>query len=100
MEKSVLVGFRSFYRNWSFLQFLSLLILCSLIIGCATTTKRYEKISYCWTSDHHLYPDERILTLKLSQESTADGIIKWVNEKGGKIIENNNNCSTVAKIQP
>jgi len=47
-----------------------------------------------------LYPDERILTLKLSQESTADGIIKWVNEKGGKIIENNNNCSTVAKIQP
>ena len=100
MEKPVLVSFRSFYRNWSFLLFVSLLIWCSLFIGCAASTKRYDKIPYCWTSDHHLYPDERILTLNLSQESTADGIIKWVNEKGGKIIENNNNCSTVAKLQP
>ncbi len=100
MEKSVLVSFRSSSINWRFLRLVSLLILCGLFIGCATATKRYDKIPYCWTSDHRLYPEERILTLNLSLESTADGIIKWVNEKEGEIIENNNNCSTVAKLQP
>lgn len=98
MKKLVQINLRSICRSLSFFLFASL--LCSFLIGCATSPQRYGKINFCWTSDHHLPPEERILTLNSSPEVTAERITKWVNEKGGEIIEKKDDCDTIVKLQP
>lgn len=100
MKKAILISLQSICKRLSFILFISTLILFLFIFGCANKTKRYSEIPYCWNSDHHLYPDERFLTLNLSKEFVAKEIIRWVNEKGGEVIENKDNFDTAAKLLP
>lgn len=96
MVKANLINLRSVFKKLGFLLFV--LVLCNCFIGCATPTPRYGKVDFCWTSDHRLPPDERFLSLHSLPETVAGGIVKWVNEKGGEILENSS-CDTIVKLQ-
>ena len=99
MQKTINRDLNSGYRC-SVVFWIGLLAV-SLIIGCASPqVQRYDKISFAWTSDHHLPPNQRFLTINAPPEAAAEGIKKWVTEKNGKIIESNENCGTIAVLQP
>lgn len=77
------------------------LLALSLMIGCASPqVQRYDKISFAWTSDHHLPPNQRFLTIDTPPETAAGRIKKWAAEKNGEIIESNDHCGTITKLQP
>lgn len=96
MVKANSINRCSFFKISGFLLFIS--VLCVCLIGCATPTPQFGKIDFCWTSDHRLSPDERFFMLRSSPEKVAGGIVKWVNEQGGEILENSD-CGTIAKLQ-
>ena len=87
------------YKNLFFVGFI--FIVGVHAVGCATPkAQNYDKISFSWTSDHHLPPDQRFLSLNVAPEAVDEGIQKWVSEKKGEIIEKNDNCSTIVQLQP
>ncbi len=94
---------RLFFKNHPFFYgyVFILLLLASLISGCATpTVQRYDKISFSWTSDNHLPPEQRFLSLDVSPEKVIERLKAWVEEGNGKIIESKDNCNVIVQIQP
>lgn len=83
------------YKRLSIVIF-SVVSLCIIFSGCATPVQRYDQISFSWTSEHHLPPNERFINLNLSNESTAAALKDWVDSKGGDIVENKN-CDVIVE---
>ena len=68
--------------------------LMVLLVGCST----YTKVDYCWTSDHHISPTNRVASLDYPSYVALDKTIDWVQKKGGKIIVCNADAKKMVSI--
>ena len=64
--------------------------ICLSFFFLAGCSSGFDKIDYCWTSEHHLSPDDRIVALDAPIDQVTNLIIQWVeNKTGGEIVTTN-----------
>mgnify|MGYP006290185247 CR=1 FL=1 len=78
--------------------FVGILAASVLLTGCAA--KRYNKISYCWNSDHRLPPEERFLYVKTAPEDVITQLTHWVMENNGEVIRKDNENGKIPALHP
>lgn len=85
------------YFGHGSIQLVYCLLTLALIFGCAT---RYDKIDFCWTSDHSLPPEERLITIAGNPKATCLAISNWTKENDGDVLEVKEGDSAVVKLAP
>jgi hypothetical protein len=59
------------------------LIAALLLIACAGCVTSSGRIPFCWSSDHHLLPEERTVVLRAPPGAVLRHLEEWVKSRGG-----------------
>lgn len=55
----------------------------SFLAGCSSP---YSSIDFCWTSDHHLNPADRMVSLEWGIDQATNGVLQWIDNNKGEVI--------------
>lgn len=83
----------------SHLGFLIILAVCTTfcISGCA---EHYDRINFCWTSNHRIPPDERIISVSASPQAVKNALATWTLDNNGEILTETHDYNKILTLHP
>ena len=83
-------------------RYLSALILFMLvatiqITGCAST---YRRVAFCWTTNHRIPPDKRMISMNETPLFVKNELIKWVLLHDGEVVSETNDYDKIITLSP
>ena len=79
------------------LKWLLIMFAICLTNGCA---QHYNKIDFCWTTNHRIPPNERMISVNATPLSAKNALVKWALLHSGEVVTEKNDYGKIITLHP